>query len=42
MKYLVSRDVGHLQFTKIKNPKSPIQVPCMTKKNYVTTDLCKL
>ena len=26
MKYHVSRDVGHLKFTKIKNPKSPFQV----------------
>ena len=42
MKYHVSRDVGYLKFTTIKNPKSPIQIPCMTIKNHVTTDLCKL
>ena len=33
MKYHVSHDVGHLKFTKIKNPKSPIQVPYLLK-NY--------
>ena len=42
MKYHVSRDVGHLKYTNINNPKSPFQLPCMTKKNHVTTDLCKL
>ena len=46
MKYHVSRDVDHLKFTTIKNPKSPIQVPCMTNNftlaRYSTTDLCKL
>ena len=44
MKYHVSRDVGHLKFTTIKNPKSPI--PCTTNNftlaRYSTTDLCKL
>ena len=42
MKYHVSRDVGHLKFTTIKDQKSPFQAPCMTMKNHVTTDLCKL
>ena len=42
MKYHVSRDVGHLKITKIKNPKSLIQVSCIAMKNHVTTDLCKL
>ena len=46
MKYHVSRDVGHLKFTKIKNPKSRIQVPCLlnnfTLARYSNTDLCKL
>ena len=30
MKYHVSRDVGHLKFTTIKDQKSPFQAPCMT------------
>ena len=30
MKYRVSRDVVHLKFTQIKNPKPPIQVPCIS------------
>ena len=46
MKYHVSRDVGHLKFTKIKNPKFPFQVSCMLKNfklaRYSNTDLCKL
>ena len=46
MKYLVSRDVVHLKFTEIKNPKSPSKASCMLKNvtltRYSNTDLCKL
>ena len=46
MKYHVSRDVGHLKFTTIKDQKSPFQAPCMTNNltlaRYSNTDLCKL
>ena len=38
MKYLVSRDVGHLKFTKIKNPKSPFRVLCMFN-NFTLQDI---
>ena len=34
MKYHVSRDVGHLKFTKIKNPKFPFQAVNVKPRDY--------
>ena len=40
MKYHVSRDVGHLKFTTIKNPNSPIQVPCIElERNFLSSSV---